>query len=232
MPKDPRRIWITRAEPGAAETARRVREMGLEPVVAPLLEVHTLSHSALDLRDVAALAFTSVNGVRAFAAAEPSRGLPVFAVGETTARAARQAGFGSVTSTNGDVGALAKGIASRAADMSGVILHPGAAEPAGDLAGDLRALGLAARSLALYETRICDPGPALIGALPDLEAALVHSPRAGRALAAFLRDHPAPNLRLLGISAAALQPLDETPCAGREAAAFPLEAELLNLLGS
>ncbi|HET6969964.1 MAG TPA: uroporphyrinogen-III synthase, partial [Phenylobacterium sp.] len=103
------RIWITRAQPGADATAERVRAMGHDAVVAPLLAVRPLLDVPVDLRGVAALAFTSANGVRAFADVSGERNLKVFALGAATAQAARAAGFKSVLSADGDVEALADG---------------------------------------------------------------------------------------------------------------------------
>ena len=50
------RVWITRAQPGADATAERVRALGHEAVVAPLLAVRPLSDVEIDLTGVAALA--------------------------------------------------------------------------------------------------------------------------------------------------------------------------------
>src|SRR4029450_1634901 len=86
------RIWITRAQPGADATAERVRALGHEAVVAPLLAVRGLPDVTIDLAGVAALAFTSANGVRAFADASGERGLKVFAVRAGPAQGARRAG--------------------------------------------------------------------------------------------------------------------------------------------
>ena len=61
------RIWITRAQPGAEVTAERVRALGHEAIVAPLLAVRVLPDVTVDLAGVSALAFTSANGVRAVA---------------------------------------------------------------------------------------------------------------------------------------------------------------------
>src|SRR5258708_2588521 len=66
MARRRQKIWITRAQPGAASTAERVRALGHEAIVAPLLAVRALEDVQVDLRGVAALAFTSANGVRAF----------------------------------------------------------------------------------------------------------------------------------------------------------------------
>jgi uroporphyrinogen-III synthase len=225
------RIWITRAQPGADVTADRVRAMGHDAVVAPLLAVCVLPDVPVDLHGVAALAFTSANGVRAFADATGERGLKVFAVGAATAQAARTAGFKSVLSADGDVEALAEGIAARRGELRGAVLHPGAAEPAGDLAGALEKQGVEARRLILYETAPVELSADEAEALTHSDAVLLHSPRAAQVLAKVLRAHPAPELRALGLSKAVIKPLARTRLAAKVFPPFPLEAALLNLIG-
>lgn len=224
------RIWITRAQPGADVTAERVRALGHDAVVAPLLQVSVLPDVAVDLHGVAALAFTSANGVRAFADASGERSLKVFAVGAATAQAARKVGFKSVLSADGDVEALAEGIAARRGELRGAVLHPGAAEPAGDLAGSLERHGVEARRLILYETAPVELGAAEAEALARSDAVLLHSPRAAQVLAQLLKTHPAPDLRALGLSKAVVKPLARTKLAARAFPPFPLEAALLNLI--
>ncbi|MFN3583939.1 uroporphyrinogen-III synthase [Phenylobacterium sp.] len=224
------RIWITRAQPGADVTAERVRALGHEAVVAPLLAVRILPDVDVDLTGVAALAFTSANGVRAFADACGERSLKVFAVGAATAQAARQAGFRSVLSADGDVEALAEGIGIRRGELKGTVLHPGAAEPAGDLAGALRKHGVEARHLILYKTAPVAISDAETETLIRCDAALLHSPRAAQVLAKMLKVHPAPDLRALGLSKAVIKPLQRTPLAAKAYPPFPLEAALLNLI--
>ena len=233
MTRSPRRIWVTRASPGAEATAARLAARGWTPLVDPLMAVRGLD-APVDLTGVAALAFTSVNGVEAFARACPDRALTVFAVGDRTAAAARAAGFGAVTSAAGDVEALAVLIAGRAASLVGTILHPGALQPAGDLVAPLAQAGLTVRRLALYEAVVRDPAPATLEALADLEAVLLHSPRAARRLAALLEARPAPGLRILCLSPAVAAPLETLRQAGAVGAvAFaprPDESALLDLL--
>jgi uroporphyrinogen-III synthase len=224
------RIWITRTQPGADATAERVRAMGHEAIIAPLLSVRALEDVAMDLKGVGALAFTSANGVRAFAELCGERELRVFAVGAATAQAARSAGFATVLSADGDVEALAEGIASRKGQLRGVVLHPGAAEPAGDLVGALEKLGVRARQEILYETGPVKLSETQARSLVQADAALLHSPRAAKALAQVLKAHPAPNLRALGLSKAVLRPLVRTPMAAKAYPPFPLEAALLNLI--
>lgn len=224
------KIWITRTQPGADVTAERVRSLGHEALVAPLLAVRPVEDAEVDLHGVAALAFTSANGVRAFTEKSGERRLKVFAVGAATAQAARAAGFGTVLSADGDVEALAEGIAARRNEFRGVVLHPGAQEPAGDLAGALEKHGVPARRLVLYKTGPVQLGKAETEALVQADAALLHSPRAAKALAAVLKTHPAPKMRALGLSKAVIKPLARTPLAAKAFPAFPLEAALLNLI--
>ncbi|WP_340646771.1 uroporphyrinogen-III synthase [Phenylobacterium sp.] len=225
-----RKIWITRAQPAAEATAARVRVLGHEPFVAPLLKVEPVEGVEVDLQGVCALAFTSANGVRAFIEATPDRSLRVFAVGAATAQAVRAAGFRNVLSADGDVEALAEGIAARKRDLKGCVLHPGAAEPAGDLVGALEVHGIEARRLILYDTGPAELTAEELAILPEIDAVLLHSPKAAQALAAMLKEQPLPRMRALCLSKAVMKPLVRTRMAAKVFAPFPLEAALLNLI--
>jgi len=220
-------VWVTRAEPGASATARRLRALGREPLVAPVLEVRPLD-AAIDLEGAAALAFTSANAVRAFAARKPERALPVFAVGEATAKAARDAGFVAVEPAEGDVSALARLIAAR---RPGLVLNPTAAEPAADLGALLAASGVAVRTAALYETLPAEPARAL-AALDAVSTVLVHSPKAARRLAELLDAAALARLAFACISEAAARPLVQAGARYVGVAPFPTEAALLKLAPS
>jgi len=220
-----RAVWITRAEPGATATAGRVRAMGLQPLVAPLLQVRALS-APPSPAGYDGLVFTSLNGVR-FAPA-PSSGPtpPVLAVGDATAEAARQAGYGDVASAGGDVGDLARLIGARFG-AGARLLHLSAAAPAGDLAADVAPFGVRIDRAAIYETIDIPASPDPLG--QPLHAILVHSPRGGAALAAHLAGRAA-NTALICISAAAATPLADIPGARLCIAPFPNEASLLKVL--
>ncbi|MDP1738517.1 MAG: uroporphyrinogen-III synthase [Caulobacter sp.] len=231
MPPGPLTVWITRAEPGASATAERVAAMGHRPLVAPLLRIEPLAEAEIDLAGVAALAFTSANGVRAFAQLNPRRDIRVFSVGAGTTAAAKAAGFKAVLSAEGDVGALAGRIAARKAELRGAVLHAGAAEPAGDLVGALIAEGMTARGLALYDSVFEPPAPEVLGQLDGIDVVLLHSPKAAKALARVLRGKTMPGLRLLCLSPAVAKPVARTKVREVVRAPFPIEAALLNLIG-
>ena len=196
------RIWITRAQPEAEATAERIAALRHAPVVAPVLQVQAADEGP-SLEGVGALAFTSRNGVRAFAGLTPERDLPVFAVGDATALAAREAGFAEVTSASGDVAALARLIVARKTSLRGDVLYASPEDPAGDLAATLAAGGVPARVAVVYRTV-----PAELAPPADAEVVLIHSAKAARRLA----DDPAvrkvaPAMTAICISAAAAEPL-------------------------
>ena len=227
-------VWITRTSPGAGSTAARIEALGWTAFVSPLLEVRPLDKS-LCLSGVGALAFTSPNGVAAFARLDGERTLPVFAVGDGTADAARAAGFAEVASAAGDIHDLISLITARRHTFSGRLLRPGALEPAGDLDSALAARGIEATSCAVYETvptALSADSPEVRKLVSgELAAVLIHSPRAGRRLAGLLNGmSPAP-ARMVCISAAAARPLAE---AGQTTiiAAHPGEAAMLAALGA
>ena len=218
------RIWITRAEPGASRTAQRLRAMGHHPVVAPLLAIQPLKDVRLpDLSAFAALAFTSPNGVEAFARlTDQGRDLPTFCVGDATRDSALAHGFNKATSARGDIHALADLI--RTSGTPGPLLAPGAREPAGDLAALLPALNLTRLPVyAAVETHT--PVPA------DIDTILIHSPRAARALASTLTADQASSYRLLTISDAATAPISGFNFKEIHISSHPSETSLLTPLG-
>lgn len=185
----------------------------------PLLAIRPLAPVAPDLTGTAALAFTSRNGVEAFAALSEARALPVFTVGDATAAAASAAGFASVRSAAGALEDLARLLAAAA---PGPVLAPGALEPAGDLAA-LLAGRVEVRALPVYQA--VGTGA---GAPAAFDAVLVHSPRAGRALAAL---GPFAGQSAAAISEAAAAPLRSVSGLEIRVAARPDEAALLEALG-
>jgi uroporphyrinogen-III synthase len=223
-------ILVTRSEPGASETAARLRAAGFEVVVEPLFAIASID-AAIPAFD--ALAFTSANGARQFARLSPHRDAPVFCVGARTAQAARETGFSEVISADGDVNALADLIAKKL-PRNARLLHVGNEESRGDLAGRLSAAGHAAAFVAVFRAvPVASPGPrlsALIAGRAQIDAVVIHSPRAGAILAGFV-DKSAKEARLsvVSISEAAAAPL-----VGRtarvEIAATPDEAALISAL--
>ncbi len=89
-----RPVIIVRPEPGAAQTVTRARALGLNPLIQPLFSLSSVDWSAPDIGAFDGLMLTSANAIvhggEGLRALTP---LPVLAVGQTTAQAARDAGF-------------------------------------------------------------------------------------------------------------------------------------------
>ena len=222
------RVWVTRTQSGADATAARLKELGHEPLVAPLLAVWPLEAKA-DLMRVSALAFTSANAVRAFDRAGRDPDMPVFAVGEATAQAALIAGYTDVHAGPSDVAALGVLIGAVLPDGA-VVLHPCAAERAGDLEAPLAAAGLILRAVPVYETVPAPSDAAILAAMGSAEAILLHSPKAARALKALLERHSTPAARLLCLSPAVAAALQGGKIPAVALATLPNDTALLNLL--
>lgn len=228
------RVLVTRAAPEAWATARRLAAEGFEPVVAPMLEIVYLAYPDLALDDAQALLFTSVNGVRAFAAASDRRDLRVLCVGEATAQAARKAGFKDALSADGDSTAL-ETLAKAALDpRKGAVMHASGAEVAGDLTAGLARAGFTARRAVVYRALAADALPA--GAMDRLGAALFHSPRGASVFADLVHDAgAAESVRgadALCLSAAVAAAAEALPWRTIRVAQTPREDALLALLGS
>lgn len=219
------RVWITRAEPGVERTAAALTTRGFTPVRAPVMALVPLD-TPLDLGDVGGLAFTSRNGVAAFIARTARRDWPVFTVGDATAEAARAAGFAAVRSADGAIDDLVALIAAAWPADGGLILAPGAREPAGDLTGQL-AGRVTVRAVPLYAA--VDTGVAVPG---NLDVVLIHSPRAARTLAARLIPADTRNRLLVAISPAAAAPLAQAGFAEIRIATRPTEDSMLVALGN
>lgn len=100
------RVLVTRPEPAASRTAARLRELGHDAVIAPLLISRAVPWRAPD-GDWQAVAFTSAVapafGGPGLAALT---GLPAYAVGGATGDAARAAGFADIRVAMGDASAV------------------------------------------------------------------------------------------------------------------------------
>jgi uroporphyrinogen-III synthase len=171
-----RRLLVLRPEPGASETVERARSRGLDAVAVPLFIVEPVRWEPPEAGGFDGLLLTSANAVRcAGEQLQELRGLEAYAVGEATAAAARDAGFGIGATGDSGVDRL---LGSIPADLK--LLH---------LCGAHRHKPSQARqeitTLTVYRSQAIEA--------PDVSqvrgsVALVHSPRAGRRLGELVAD--------------------------------------------
>ncbi|XBQ17547.1 MAG: uroporphyrinogen-III synthase [Oceanicaulis sp.] len=198
-------VLVTRARPGAGRTIAALEKAGYAALDAATAEVKFLDASP-DLSSAAALALTSPNGAAAASALKLGGHLPVYAVGDATAEAARKAGFASVASADGDGAALARLIAAN--PPGGPVAHLHGVRTGFDLVAALEGAGVAAFGAAVYDT-VQTPayGDEIISALPEA-LVLIHSPAGAERFAEKIAGRIDPGaLRAAAISDAAASPL-------------------------
>lgn len=183
-----RRVLVTRPQPGADETAARLLAMGLSPVVMPLTRIVPLPVSTrVDPASFDAVAITSVNAVR-HAPADSLASLthkPVFAVGDASASAAREAGFVNVQSAAGTARELAA-LMLRGLGAGARVIHPVGRERTPGFVEALSAGGISLTALEVYGADAIDFTPQALSDIAEggaIWGALALSPRAGKLLA-------------------------------------------------
>jgi uroporphyrinogen-III synthase len=174
------RLVVTRPQTDSERTAAVLRARGHAVLVAPLLRVEPVK---ADFSGTwGGVIVTSANAPGAIAG-NPARAalvkLPLFAVGQRSADAARGSGFADVTSAGGDVRDLVQLIAERHADAAVPLLYLAGEDRAADLVADLAGHGVAAEMAVVYRAVTAPFPPELIAALQagDVDAVLHFSRR-------------------------------------------------------
>ena len=227
---------VTRPLADSRDLAEALKSRGFDPLIEPMLTIRYRDETPPGHEYQGVLA-TSANGVRALARLVAWRDLPVWAVGDASAREARELGFVTVESAGGDVTTLADLVAKRADPSIGPLLHVAASRLAGDLGNALKSRGFTVEKAVLYDAEpAADFSPALLEALASqhLSAALFFSPRtaatfvrlaANRALGDSLRS-----IEAFALSRAVAEELAPLPWRGVAVAERPDQAALLALL--
>ena len=180
-------LVLLRPEPGLRQSADAARSLKLKVIECPLFEVRPLEWTAPPAGAFDALLLTSANAVRhGGSSVAEFRELPVLAVGEATAVAAREAGF-TVEQVGG--GGVADLLSSVPPERR--LLH---------LCGtDVWDSKRAMTRVAVYAAVATDNVT-----LPSLSGAViaVHSPRAGQRLAELAHDRGGATIAAISAAAA------------------------------
>lgn len=228
------RALVTRPRADADGLARALGERGIEAVIEPMMDIRFRTEPRLDLAGVQAVLCTSANGVRALARLAAERAIPVLAVGDSTARRARDEGFVAVESAAGNVSDLARLARQRLQPELGPLLHVCGSAIAGDLAEDLEASGFVVDRAVLYEAAPVHGFSAAAWqafSAGRIDFALFFSPRTAAIFGRLIREAGITDtlrrVTAVSISAAADAALRELPFGGRYVAATPDQTSLL-----
>ncbi|GJE53878.1 uroporphyrinogen-III synthase [Methylobacterium thuringiense] len=226
------RIWVARPEPGAARTAERLRALGHEPLLAPVLFV-VPSEGPRPRGAFDGVLLTSAQGAGLLAAAGLASDVPVFAVGRRTAEAARAAGLARVVAAEGDAATLARRVAA-SLRPGACLLHVAGEDRKAEPGASLDAAGYRVTVWEAYAARAVDALPAPVTeALGDGSlAAVLHYSRRSTATALRLTQTAGLDGAFRGVehyclSADVAVPLVEAGLVAHFVAARPSEDALL-----
>jgi uroporphyrinogen-III synthase len=137
-------ILVTRPHPDNEATSENLRARGHVVLLAPVLKFEPVAFLDESETSYGAVIVTSANAIRGVAPQLQDLGLlelPLFAVGEHTAAAARDAGFAEVIAAGGDAAALRDKVMQGARDKrlkkKGTLLYLAGADLSRDLSGEL-----------------------------------------------------------------------------------------------
>jgi uroporphyrinogen-III synthase len=188
-------VLVTRAEPDNAVTADVLRQRGFDALLAPVLRFEPLPVRYDETIQHAGLIVTSANALRAIRS-HPLSGqlidLPVYAVGQRTANAARQTGFADVHAADGDVAALRKLVADAVPKRKrkAPLLYLSGSDISGDIAAALARDGIAVTTVTVYRmipVADLDDSVRAAFAAQTIEAVLHYSPRSAAAFISAVR---------------------------------------------
>jgi uroporphyrinogen-III synthase len=166
------RLLVVRPQPGADATAQALRALGHDPCVVPLLCTHGVDWAPPAAPPDAVLMSSAAAARLAGPIAEPFKALPLLAVGDATAAAARAAGWADVRPGPGTLQAL---LDAAAAGPFRRLLHL-----AGEDRTPVRVPAALVLDVAIVYRAVLQPLPML----PDVDGVLLHSPRTARHFAA------------------------------------------------
>ncbi|WP_262048545.1 uroporphyrinogen-III synthase [Bradyrhizobium sp. Bra78] len=141
-------ILVTRPHPDNEATAENLRARGHLVLLAPVLKFEPVAFHDESEADYDGIIVTSANAIRAVAPQLQDLDLsqlPLFAVGEHTAAAARDAGFAEVIVAGGDAAALRdkvmQSVRAKVLKKKSTLLYLAGADLSRDLGGELGAEG-------------------------------------------------------------------------------------------
>jgi uroporphyrinogen-III synthase len=150
-------VLVTRPHPDNEATAASLRARGFDVLLAPMLRFEALAFQDDPDARYGAVVVTSANALRGFAkhpAAQRLLKLPLFAVGEHTAAAAKEAGFDTIVSAGGDATGLREAVLARVKakqlKKASPLLYLAGADLARDLSGDLGERGFTVATQTTY----------------------------------------------------------------------------------
>ena len=191
-------VLLTRPSPDNEASRDTLRARGLKVLLAPMLRFEPAPFTDDPDAGYQAIMVTSANALRAIEGAlaeSPLLALPLFAVGEHTASAARQLGFARVIVAKGDAASLRDcvldGLRAGKLKKKRPLLYLAGEDVSRDLAGELAQHGLEVVTRATYRMVALATLPRAVCeafARDDVDAVLHYSRRSAAAFLEAVRN--------------------------------------------
>lgn len=237
-----RNILITRPIEDAEALAEILKERGHGVFIEPMLDIYVLEDARLDVekalsKNPQAIILTSGNGARALSHLTDKRDIPVIAVGEASAMAARHRDFKDAFSANGDIKKLEHYIIENCDRDKGSLIHIAGSVVAGDLQGNLEKFGFKVDRIVSYlakPVRYLSNG--LLNKLKknQLDTVLFYSPRTAKIFVDRIKQEGVEN-KMENIAAFCLSPrvedmISKIKWAEVSRAEYPTQSALLDMI--
>lgn len=235
------RVLVTRAEPAASRTKRKLVAIGHDPVLLPIFELVDTG-GKIPENNYDGVIFTSANAVEVLSRRgwKPSASMrTAFCVGSRTAEAAKDLGFYECVVASGGGVALCEKIGNLSLPQNYRFFCPTTPDRSFDMRDHLALLGYCVDLADIYQTRkISFPHQTLQNAMKECKngAVLVYSARSAGYLAELLDTDlgkiDISAISLVGISKSATNIMLKYPWRDVYVSNNPDEETMLSLLGT
>lgn len=177
------RVLITRPLAEAEPLAETLESRGFETCISPVMEIVSLEFAPPRDKSYQAVVLTSGNAVGALATAELPSDIPIFCVGDATARRLDETAYSDVRSASGNSDDLVALITRDLAPGDGPLLYLSGMMIAANIGAALVAAGFAVERHVVYRAQaVAAPDEAVVAELASgtIDAVLLYSPRSAR----------------------------------------------------
>ncbi len=178
------RILITRPRESAAPLLNRLKNLGHQVILDPLIEMIPLTLDLPPLSSFEAVVTTSQQAIRCLSTLTPLRDFPLWCVGNESAKVAQDLGFQTLHTAEGSAEDLMIKLMKTIDPSSGkTVLHASGDVIRIDVVDTLSKKGISAKRIVLYKTieaTAFSPETFQALKLNTIDATLFYSPRTGR----------------------------------------------------
>lgn len=230
-------VLLTRPVASSLATAKLLTDRKIITSIQPLFSIIELQAGIPPLENYQALVFTSQHSVNAFAEIHAEREMPVYCVGDSTAKLAQHHNFGHVVSADGDAVDLIKLIVETLDPKKGPLLRLAGYDGQDELLDALQDNGFESDKIQLYYIEEIDallPKTKTLLSSHLLDGVLFFSPKtASRFYRLLAKEGLSATCRTMTawcISKNTADALGDLPFKQVEIAARPTQDEILKLI--